>query len=308
MKFTNEVKIGMMVVFAILIGVVGFRIMKDVPILNTGNQIVSVFSTVEGLSVGKKIYFNGVDIGSISQIELSRTDSVTVYMNIDDAFEIPADSKALIKATDFLGTKAIIIQKGSSKKMVQDGDYIVGLFDEGTLTELQQKGLSLGDRVAEVGENLNSLLTNLNETLSSDVKKNVHKSVAEIEGITSESKKIIQENRKLVNNTLASLENMASQADSITIENRPQIKSLIKKFEQQLDAIDSASKSIDAVSGQLELILRKINAGEGTLGKLANDSSLYIHLDSLSVGLNTLIRNIDRDPKRYLKHIGFSLF
>jgi phospholipid/cholesterol/gamma-HCH transport system substrate-binding protein len=307
-KFGNEAKIGIMVVFAILIGVVGFRVMRDVPILNNGNQLLSVFSKVDGLSVGKKIYFNGVDIGSISEIVLTENDSVLVVMNIDSAFEIPNDSRAVIQATDFLGTKAVVIQKGNSSKMAEDESYLKGVFDEGSLIELQEKGLNLSDKVTEIGQNLNNVLKSIDQTLNEEVKNDVKNSISEVEKMTSESRKLLQENRKTVANTLKSLENMASQADSITAENRPEIKKLIASFQQQLDAIDRTSQSIDSVSFQLTVFLKKINAGEGTLGKLANDSSLYTNLDSLAVGLNTLIRNIDRDPKRYFKHIGFSLF
>lgn len=303
MKFGNEAKIGIMVVFAILIGVVGFRVMRDVPILNNGNQLLSVFSKVDGLSVGKKIYFNGVDIGSISEIVLTENDSVLVVMNIDSSFEIPNDSKAVIQSTDFLGTKAVVIQKGNSSKMAEDESYLKGVFDEGSLIELQEKGLNLSDKVTEIGQNLNNVLKSIDQTLNEEVKNDVKNSISEVEKMTSESRKLLQENRKTVANTLKSLENMASHADSITAENRPEIKKLIASFQQQLDAIDRTSQSIDSVSFQLTVFLKKINAGQGTLGKLANDSSLYTNLDSLAVGLNTLIRNIDRDPKRYFKHI-----
>jgi 6-pyruvoyl-tetrahydropterin synthase len=159
---------------------------------------------------------------------VNNEDSVKVIMNIDKTFDIPSDSKALIQATDFLGSKAIVIQKGNSKQMAEDGSLILGVYDEGTLSELQQKGLSLGDSVAEVGENLNKVLKNLNETLSDGVKADVQKSVSELNAVTSESRKLIQENRKVVKNTLESLENMIAQADSLTTENRPEIKKLIQ--------------------------------------------------------------------------------
>ncbi|NCQ10649.1 MAG: MCE family protein, partial [Bacteroidetes bacterium] len=166
MKFTNEIKIGMTVVFATLIGVVGFRVMRDVPIFNNGRQIVSTFSKVDGLGIGKKIYFNGVDIGSISYVELLQNDSVRITMTIDADIVIPRDSKAFIRSIDFLGSKAILIEKGNSPSEVVNGGALKGVFDEGTLNELQAKGLSLGDKVAEVGENLNIALKRVNTTLS----------------------------------------------------------------------------------------------------------------------------------------------
>mgnify|MGYP000867844605 FL=1 len=308
MKFTNEIKIGMTVVFATLIGVVGFRVMRDVPIFNNGRQIISTFTKVDGISIGKKIFFNGVDIGSISYLQLLQNDSVRITMTIDTDIVIPEDSKAFIRSTDFLGSKAILIEKGTSLVQVVDGGSLKGVFDEGTLNELQAKGLSLGDKVAEVGENLNVALKRVNTTLSDDVQKNVEKSLKELELLTRESRKMVQENKTTLNNSLLTLNQVLQQADSLTAETRPQLKELVANLNKQLKGLEEATSSLDETSNELTLLLKKINSGEGTLGKLANDPSLYTNLDSLAIGLNTLIRNLDKNPKRYLKHIGFSLF
>ena len=308
MKFTNEIKIGMTVVFATLIGVVGFRVMRDVPIFNNGRQIISTFTKVDGISIGKKIFFNGVDIGSISYLQLLQNDSVRITMTIDADIVIPEDSKAFIRSTDFLGSKAILIEKGTSLVQVVDGGSLKGVFDEGTLNELQAKGLSLGDKVAEVGENLNVALKRVNTTLSDDVQKNVEKSLKELELLTRESRKMVQENKTTLNNSLLTLNQVLQQADSLTAETRPQLKELVANLNKQLKGLEEATSSLDETSNELTLLLKKINSGEGTLGKLANDPSLYTNLDSLAIGLNTLIRNLDKNPKRYLKHIGFSLF
>jgi phospholipid/cholesterol/gamma-HCH transport system substrate-binding protein len=308
LKFTNEIKIGMTVVFATLIGVVGFRVMRDVPIFNNGRQIISTFTKVDGISIGKKIFFNGVDIGSISYLQLLQNDSVRITMTIDADIVIPEDSKAFIRSTDFLGSKAILIEKGTSLVQVVDGGSLKGVFDEGTLNELQAKGLSLGDKVAEVGENLNVALKRVNTTLSDDVQKNVEKSLKELELLTRESRKMVQENKTTLNNSLLTLNQVLQQADSLTAETRPQLKELVANLNKQLKGLEEATSSLDETSNELTILLKKINSGEGTLGKLANDPSLYTNLDSLAIGLNTLIRNLDKNPKRYLKHIGFSLF
>jgi len=298
----------MTVVFATLIGVVGFRVMRDVPIFNNGRQIVSTFNKVDGISIGKKIYFNGVDIGSISFLQLLQNDSVRITMTIDADIVIPNDSKAFIKSTDFLGSKAIIIEKGISETQVVDGGILKGVFDEGTLNELQAKGLTLSDKVTEVGDNLNFALKRVNTTLNDDVQKNVEKSLRELELLTRESRKMVQENKKSISNSLSTLNQVLLQADSLTVETRPQLKELVTNLNKQLKGLEEATSSLDETSKELTVLLKKINSGEGTLGKLANDPSLYTNLDSLTVGLNTLIRNLDKDPKRFLKHIGFSLF
>lgn len=74
--------------------------------------------------------------------------------------------------------------------------------------------------------------------------------------------------------------------------------------------LEAASAKLDTLSGSLNKtnltlneVLTKINNGEGTLGKMVNDPSLYNNIDSLSVNLNALIKNINDNPGEYLKHM-----
>ena len=52
-------------------------------------------------------------------------------------------------------------------------------------------------------------------------------------------------------------------------------------------------------------ITKKINRGEGSLGMLVNDDSLYIELEKSSRELNLLLEDIRMNPKKYVK---FSVF
>jgi phospholipid/cholesterol/gamma-HCH transport system substrate-binding protein len=53
----------------------------------------------------------------------------------------------------------------------------------------------------------------------------------------------------------------------------------------------------------MNTLLKKINKGEGTLGKLANDASLYNHMDSTLANLNALIKDLKANPKKYTKDL-----
>ena len=47
-------------------------------------------------------------------------------------------------------------------------------------------------------------------------------------------------------------------------------------------------------------ILEKINQGEGTLGMLVNNDSLYQNLSSLSQELDLLLKDLQENPKKYI--------
>ena len=60
---------------------------------------------------------------------------------------------------------------------------------------------------------------------------------------------------------------------------------------------------LSATSITLNSVLKKIDQNEGSLGLLLNDRSLYKNVDSLSYNLNKLIKAIEENPERYLKHL-----
>jgi phospholipid/cholesterol/gamma-HCH transport system substrate-binding protein len=62
------------------------------------------------------------------------------------------------------------------------------------------------------------------------------------------------------------------------------------------DAMENLSKA----SSQLKELTEKLNAGEGSLGRLINDDALIQKLDSVVTDLNDLISDIKKHPGRYM--------
>lgn len=91
--------------------------------------------------------------------------------------------------------------------------------------------------------------------------------------------------------------------NDLSSENKEKLTSLISNLESTSKEMETLSKGLNKTNTTLDEVLTKINNGTGTLGKLANDPSLYNNIDSLSANLNQLIKNINEDPGKYLKHM-----
>jgi hypothetical protein len=57
---------------------------------------------------------------------------------------------------------------------------------------------------------------------------------------------------------------------------------------------------LDSFLGSGDAVLAKINAAQGTLGRLVNDSSLYVGGDSLVAAMRELIAEIRANPKKFV--------
>ena len=72
-----------------------------------------------------------------------------------------------------------------------------------------------------------------------------------------------------------------------------------KMFKQGEEAI----KDVRRITGNLDGVLGRMNRGEGSLGKLSADSSLYIQLTSLSASLTVLVKQLQTSQERITNSI-----
>ena len=67
----------------------------------------------------------------------------------------------------------------------------------------------------------------------------------------------------------------------------------------------STINNLEKVSAEMAVLLQKINKGEGTMGKLANDKELYDNLNKSTAELQLLLADLHKNPSRY---VHFSVF
>jgi hypothetical protein len=92
--------------------------------------------------------------------------------------------------------------------------------------------------------------------------------------------------------------------DTVSMHNKSRVDSVMVGLDQSLNELHKLSRDLNKTNTQLNQILVKINNGEGSLGKMVNDPTLYNNLESLSGEMNTLIKNINENPRKYLKHMS----
>jgi phospholipid/cholesterol/gamma-HCH transport system substrate-binding protein len=91
--------------------------------------------------------------------------------------------------------------------------------------------------------------------------------------------------------------------------NNDMIARTLKNFESISDSlaksnVKSTINNLDKSLAEFDLILQKIEKGEGTIGLLLNDKEMYNNLTSASKQLDLLIEDMKKHPKRY---VTFSL-
>ena len=93
-------------------------------------------------------------------------------------------------------------------------------------------------------------------------------------------------------------------------DNNAHISGTLANLHQLSDSLNQADvkRILDnagiAVANMKEA-MEKVNNGSGTMGKLINDSSLYINLNNSAKDLDLLMKDLNENPRRY---VHFSVF
>ncbi|MCP9291433.1 MlaD family protein [Gracilimonas sediminicola] len=300
---SNELKIGITVVVAIIVAFIGYRVMKDIPLFRTSTTIYTKFDQVYGLIPGNVVNVKGFKIGSVKQMELLVSDSTLVTMNIEEGYQIPKGSIAVLKSSGVLGGKFIEIQKADSTEMVPHQGSIEGVFEQGMMDTFAEEGEKLSTDISASIRGVEKLVTSLNETLDDENKENITGIIRNLQSSTGSLNQLIQSKQSDLDAMITSAKQTMQNMDDLSSENKEKLNSLITNLEATSAELETLSSGLNETNLTLNEVLTKINNGEGTLGKMVNDPSLYNNVDSLSFNLNRLIKNMNDEPGKYLKHM-----
>lgn len=302
-KLSNEVRIGLVALAAIFVAYLGFRIMRDEPIFSNINVINTKFENVNGLIQGGSVYLNGYKIGTVKEMRfLVDSDSTEVVLNINEPVPIPVGSKAVLVSPGPIGSGSIEIKKSKNAALIDWGGYIEGVNEAGLLDVFAEKGSSLSDSVAQTLTLTNSLLKSFVDT-QQQTSEDITGTISNFRETSDVLRSIIEERQEDVNSMIADAQNTLKNVSELSDTTKQDLQEMISNLESFSGDLEVLSAELKASTESINSILTKIDEGDGTIGKMINDPSLYNNMDSLTVNLNELIKGIQEDPRRYLKHM-----
>lgn len=121
-------KLGMFVIVGlILFTITIYFVGKQQNLFGSTFNLKSKFKTVSGLKVGNNVRFSGINVGTISEIQLVNDSSVVVVLVIEEDVQkyIKTDAMASIGSDGLMGDKVLTISPGtSSNQVIKDNAFI----------------------------------------------------------------------------------------------------------------------------------------------------------------------------------------
>ncbi len=314
-KRFKPVIIGASFVAAIVIFVWGFNFLKSTNLFNKETIYYASYDKVNGLIKANPVVINGLRVGQVKNVyfnpDLSGDIMVSIMLSTD--FPIPNNTIARIFSSDLMGSKAVELILGDSKDILQEGDTLPTSVEAGLMAEVNAQVQPIKIKAENLMASIDTLVTAFQSIFNKAARENlaesflnIEKTLANLQNATSNIDTLVVEESSRISTILINLDSLTTTFK----DNRENITAIIENFEMISDSLAKSeipgtfarlNKSLDNV----QIILDKVNRGEGTLGMLMNDDSLYLELNRSATALDSLLVDIKRNPKKYVR---FSLF
>ena len=152
----------------------------------------------------------------------------------------------------------------------------------------------------EVGVKVEATLQRMETLLSESTVSSVRGSVEELHALLASLSTLVEAERDKVVRFTESLNRSAADLEEIAA-NEPRITRAIARGDSVLGRLMRTSTTLDKTLGSLETILGRLERGEGTLGRLSTDDSLYANLNRALENISLLATDLREHPDRYVK-------
>ncbi|MBS4061103.1 MAG: MCE family protein [Bacteroidetes bacterium] len=266
MKSSNfKVRLGLFVAGGfILFAVAIFLIGRQKNLFNPVFKLTTTFHNVSGLQVGNNIRFSGINIGTVESIKIINDTTVQVDMIIQRSVQqfIRKDCQVLIGSEGIIGDRVLVITQSTTESpQVLGGQSLLSV--EPTETDAILVSLSVTAKHVEViTEELAQIMTNINQgngTLG----------------------RLIQDSTiaKDINETIINFKNSSA--------------GVVENMDVIMKSFNKTAGNVQVTSNQLAEIVTSVNQGQGTIGRLIQDTTVAENINQTIINLKNSSKGLD---------------
>ena len=299
MKISKEVKIGAFIVVVLTASFFLINYLRGEDIFDREIELVSKYENIHGLVASAPVHIKGYKAGEVTEVTYLPEEAMfKVVCSVQKEFAVPQDSKMVIYGVDIMGGKGIRIDLGNSSVMAQSESQLAGEYEQDLMASL---GASIGPLLEKVSSTLDSLsvtVSGVNSMLSERNVASITNSLALLETTMSDVRNIASTVQGKSDELNDFIENLASFSDKLgSIAGNAD--AAVADVSVIVDSL--AKANLDGLIASFKSLVDNLNDPDGSIGKLLNSDSVYNSVDSLLLDVNSLVKKIQENPKKYLK-------
>jgi phospholipid/cholesterol/gamma-HCH transport system substrate-binding protein len=249
-----------------------------------GSSLVDVsFADAGTLKRGSPVKVSGVGLGTVEKIEFQEYGKVLVQLTLDKQVTPRRDASAVLATVGLVADAVINFNPGTAAEPLPPGSVIVGTIERGFM-----------DMGAELGDQAKGVLSGLNELQYKKLSEELSRTLVSFNRLASVYSDTGTGPVAELTSTMQSLQRVSARFDSVLAA--AQLDRTLRTADSMMASLTKLSADAEATAKQLDQILGKVNRGEGTLGKFANDTLFYGNAQKLLRSLQELVDDLKKHP------------
>ena len=282
----RDVRVGIFVLLGVLGVLATLFLLTDPATLRGRYLLVTRVDNAGGIRRGDPVLMRGVNIGRIHAFSMTQAGRVDITMEIEGEWDVPVDSYTQLAGAGIFGGRDMVVIRGAAEESAQPMDTIPGAGDAGGVIE-----------TAEVlGQTAEEVLAQIRETLDDPTVESVRAGVSDLQLFMEELRAITAVQRDQLAELTASLGRSAAGVEAAG----PELLRVVERADSTLANLGRTSVTLNRAATSLEAVLGRMEAGEGTLGRLSRDDALYVSLNRMVTAFGALAEDLRENPRRYL--------
>jgi len=290
-SYKQEVTVGSLVVLAIVLFIVGTTWLSGRSVASDSDEWWKIqFKDAGNLKTSSPVKISGVAVGKVERIRLLDVNKVLVEVSLPERISPRVDASAQVVAVGFVGDAAVQLNPGDAPEKLSRDRVIIGT---------QAAGFT--DLAANLGDKADSVLVGAQAIVNKKTADELYATMSTLQGTLKAAQRTMEiygDGTKgptgQLTRTLATLERMTARLDS-TLAN-PGLVGALARSDSLTANLSAMTTQLNSTGARLDTLLLKINQGQGTLGKFANDSGLYNDLRATTQSMKGLLDELQKHP------------
>ncbi len=335
MKRENEFAVGLVVIAALAVVVVGALWLSGAHLGKTEATVTARFRTVGGLGVGNPVVLRGVRVGRVEAIRLAPGNWVEADLKIYSGVTLPQKPAVIAASASLFGEWAATLISSDPlpndpnvrQALVEAQEAGGGKWPGATLPDIGQLTAQASRIATDIGTVSARIQTAFDSTAVTDLRRSIRDFgqiadrlarvtneqadvIGDVGSNLSKSSEALSRAATDLRTTLGRVDTATNQGQLATILNNTaatstDLRNASQDFRQLMAAANRNSESLVRVLQNADTILSRISNRSGTLGLLVADSALYRETTLTMIQLRQLLSDIQANPRKYFT---FSVF
>jgi phospholipid/cholesterol/gamma-HCH transport system substrate-binding protein len=332
---SRDLTVGIVVVAAVaLVAVLAIWLSNAGP-RGAESLRVARFRTVGGVKVGDPVVLRGVRIGRVETIRLADDDWVETDLRVEQREELPDQPVAIAVSASLFGQWQIAVM--DSAQAPPDPEIRQALLEARVGAGKRWPGAALPDvgqltaQASRIASDIAVVTDRVQGAVDSQMIADLQGSVRDLRTMAARLVAFTQKQTNALDGVIGNasagsndiakasqhLRSTLSRVDSSTADG--DLKGLVVDARAAAAQLKAASGDLQELTGAVrneranlvhiisatDSVLTRLQAGQGTLGLLSTDSTLYREATKTVVQLRTLLADIQVNPRKYFR---FSVF